>query len=164
MQVDPTYVLGYVIFISLLIIITRTDLEHMLIVPEFCLYPIIIAFFLAYIGVLPIDLMQSIIGALVGYFSLWSIAKIYYSMTNRHGLGEGDFDLFALIGAFTGVHGLITSLLIGSWSGSIVGVIYLMITNHAPNTRIPFAPFLALGAVIHVLFQQTLYQFFLCLY
>lgn len=163
MQVDHAYALGYFIFISLLIIITRTDLEHMLIVPEFCLYPIIIAFFLAYTGLLPITITQSITGALVGYFSLWSIAKLYYSIADKKGLGEGDFDLFALIGAFTGLQGLFTSLLIGSWSGSIAGITYLMITKNTANTCIPFAPFLALGAVVHVLFGQALYQILFCL-
>lgn len=163
-RIDHVYFLGYFIFISLLIITVRTDLEYMLIVPEFCLYPIAIAFLLASIGLLPINIMQSMSGAVIGYFSLWSIAKIYYAVTNRHGLGDGDFDLFALIGAFIGIPGLITSLLIGSWSGSIVGLVYLLVTNHATNTRIPFAPFLALGALIHLLFEQTLYQFFFCYY
>lgn len=164
LTVDQTYFFAYLIFISLLVITTRTDLEYMLIIPELCLYPAVVAFALSYVGLLPINLLQSITGAVIGYFSLWSIAKIYYIVTGKHGLGDGDFDLFALIGAFTGINGLITSLLLASWSGSIIGIAYLAITKSQINTRIPFAPFLALGALIYVYFQDIIHQFFLCLY
>jgi leader peptidase (prepilin peptidase)/N-methyltransferase len=127
----------------------------MLIIPEFCLYPGIAAFGLSYFKLLPIPLTQSIAGALIGYLSLWSIATIHYCITKKQGLGEGDFDLLALIGAYTGLEGILCTLLIASWSGTIIAGIYLLVTRNKLTARIPFAPFLALGAIIYVIMQPT---------
>lgn len=156
LTIDPSYWISYFIFFSALIVIIRTDLEYMLIISEFCLYPSIIAFILSYFYLLPISLAQSIIGALVGYLSLWSIATVYYVTTKKHGLGEGDFDLLALIGAFTGIEGILFTLLIASWSGTIIAGLYLLVTRNQLTTRIPFAPFLALGAAIYVTMQPVI--------
>lgn len=153
--IDPSYWISYFIFFSALIVIIRTDLEYMLIIPEFCLYPGLYALIASYVGLLPISLTQSIIGALIGYFSLWSIATIHYCITKRQGLGEGDFDLLALIGAFTGPEGILLTLLIASWSGTIIAGLYLLATGNKLNARIPFPPLLALGAAVYVLVQPV---------
>lgn len=160
-RVEPTYFIAYVIFFSVLIVSMRTDLEYMLIISELCLYPIFIAFLLSWINLLPISFAQSVLGACIGYMSLWTIAHVFFALTKKKGLGEGDFDLFALIGAFTGIEGLIFSIFIASWSGTIIGLIYLLITKQSNNTRIPFAPFLALSAMLYVLLQDDILRYFL---
>lgn len=156
LMIDQLYWISYFVFFSTLIVIIRTDLEYMLIISEFCLYPGIIAFGLSYFELLPISLAQSIMGALVGYLSLWSIATVHYVITKKRGLGEGDFDLLALIGAFTGLEGILFTVLIASWSGTIIAGLYLLITRNTLTTRIPFAPFLALGAIVYVIMQPTM--------
>lgn len=158
--VPHTYFFGYFILFSALIVTVRTDLEHMLIAQEVCLYPIPLACILSYNGLLPINLSQSICGAVIGYGLLWSIARLYYLVTKQHGLGEGDFDLMALIGAFTGIEGVISSLFIASWIGTIVGIIYLLLYKQSRECRLPFAPFLSCGAMIYVYFQNSIHIWF----
>jgi len=84
-------------------------------------------------------------------------------------MGEGDFDLLFLIGAFTGIIGCWATITIGSMIGSIVGIIniaYLRLsttnTDASLTTKIPFGPFLALGAILYVMLQKQLCFLFLC--
>ncbi len=163
LSVPPHYLFAYVIFFSALIVIIRTDLEHMLIMQATTLYIIPIAYVLSYTNMLPISLWQSVIGSCIGYGSLWSIAYLYYICTKKQGLGAGDFDLLACIGAFTGVEGVLCTLLIGSWLGSIISIVYILYTKQGMQTRIPFAPFLALGAMIYVCLQDAIHAWLLYL-
>jgi leader peptidase (prepilin peptidase)/N-methyltransferase len=75
-------------------------------------------------------------------------------------MGEGDRELLAFIGAFTGICGAWVSLMIGSIAGSIVGIVYLYATGQGKNTRIPFGPFLAGGAIVYVLCQESIVNYF----
>ncbi len=157
MSVPSVYFPAYFIFFSALIIIVRTDLEHMLIMQAMTLYLIPVAFALSYAQLLPISLCQSILGTSIGYGSLWSIAQLYYLLTKKQGLGSGDFDLVALIGAFTGIKGILCTLFIGSWIGSIISISYLLFTRKGMNTRIPFAPFLSAGAMVNVCLPDSIH-------
>jgi leader peptidase (prepilin peptidase)/N-methyltransferase len=129
----------------------------MLIASPVCFYPIPLAWILSYNELLPINLSESILGTAVGYGLLWSIAHLYYVATKQHGLGEGDFDLMALIGAFIGIEGTICTLFLASWVGTIVGIIYLLLYKQSRECRLPFAPFLSCGAMIYVYFQNSIH-------
>lgn len=81
---------------------------------------------------------------------------IAYQCTGKQGIGQGDLDLLAFIGSFIGPFGCWITLLIGSIAGSLVGIVYLTIGGASRETRIPFGPFLALGAVFFVLYNDYL--------
>jgi leader peptidase (prepilin peptidase)/N-methyltransferase len=68
-------------------------------------------------------------------------------------MGGGDIKLLAMIGAFTGIKGVIFSLLVGSLMGAMVGIPLMLIKGRDEGTKyaIPFGPFLSLGAVIYLL-------------
>ncbi len=155
--VPHSYFFGYLILFSALIVSIRTDLEHMLIASTICFYPIPVAWILSYNKLLPITFFQSILGTALGYGLLWSIAYLYHFTTKRDGMGEGDFDLMALIGAFTGIEGAIYTLFIASWIGSIIGIIYLLLYKQSKECRLPFAPFLSYGAIIYIFFQKSIH-------
>lgn len=158
-SIDPHYFFSYAILFSALIVSIRTDLEYMLIsrLVSLCLVPVGIG--LSAIGLLPITITQSILGTLFGYILLWGTARIFKALTKKEGIGEGDFELLAMIGSFTGMFGVWMSLTIGSIAGSFLSIAYILITKKGPNTKIPFGPFLALGAIVTVLYNQMILTF-----
>lgn len=107
-------------------------------------------------GALPITLTHSILGIILGYSILWLIRALYYLIKKIEGMGEGDLELLAAIGAFIGPFGAWTTLLLGSIMGSLVGILVILITKKSQQLKIPFGPFLALGAIFYVLFQQDI--------
>lgn len=156
---SPCYVPTYILFFSALLVTIRTDLETMLISRYATIFLVPFAFLLSYFHRLPLSPLQSIAGTIVGYFLLWSINKLFFVVTKKEGMGQGDMDLLALIGAFTGSMGAWITIVIGSIIGSIIGIPILVIRKESLSLKIPFGPFLAMGAMTYVLFENTIIKF-----
>lgn len=157
----PIDLAAYFIFSSALLVVIRTDLQTMLISRFTTLFLIPIPIVLSLIKfnnqpLLPITITQVFAGFFLGYALLLSIKKIAWLITKQDSLGQGDIDLLATIGAFTGVYGVWLSLMIGSILGSIIGVTLIYAGKSKLQTKIPFGPFLATGALIYILFQNQL--------
>lgn len=148
--IPSSYWVGYGLFLSALIITIRTDLETMLISRFATLLMIPFAFLFSSTHYIPINFYQSLLGAVLGYFSLWIINKIFYSLKKQQGIGEGDFDLLAMIGSFTGINGAWMSLLLASFLASIIGLLLISMKKISKNTMVPFGPFIAIGAIIYI--------------
>lgn len=146
----------YAVFMSALIASTRTDLEAMLIPQVFTMWLVPFGIIAAGLTLVNVFFTESILGAVVGYGVLWGVAWIFKYATGKEGLGIGDMELLALIGAFLGPVGVWVSLMLASFTGIIIGSLYLVIGKKSRSTRIPFGPFLALGAVCYFFFQPYL--------
>ncbi|HEV2700994.1 MAG TPA: prepilin peptidase, partial [Steroidobacteraceae bacterium] len=70
---------------------------------------------------LPVDLHDSVVGAIAGYLSLWSIYQLFKLLTGKEGMGYGDFKLLAAIGAFLGWRMLLPTVLCAAAVGAVVG-------------------------------------------
>jgi leader peptidase (prepilin peptidase)/N-methyltransferase len=94
----------------------------------------------------------AIFGAIIGYLSLWLIYWTHYFITKKHGLGYGDFKLFALIGAWLGITALPHVIFGAAISGLLIGIMLILLKKQRYDTPIPFGPFLALAGWIGILF------------
>ena len=90
-----------------------------------------------------VDSHASIIGAVAGYLSLWSVYWLFKLATGKEGMGYGDFKLLAALGAWMGPFALLPIVLLSSLIGAIVGGTFLAIRGHDRATPIPFGPFIA---------------------
>lgn len=155
---------GYFIFFSALIVTIRTDLETFMISRFATLFLLPLVYLLSYLHYIPLDALQVSLGCLTGYLFLFTISSIYYSLTKRVGMGQGDIELLSLIGAFIGVNGWWITLVIASFLGSFTGIIFLFFSDiKTTKIKIPFGPFLALGAISYVLWPLELRSLLLAL-
>jgi leader peptidase (prepilin peptidase)/N-methyltransferase len=93
-------------------------------------------------------LIESAVGAGLPAFFLWGGGWLYEKIRGKEGLGFGDVKLIAMIGAFLGLHGALLALLIGSISGSIIGLVYIKVTHRdASEYELPFGTFIGLAAL-----------------
>jgi len=150
------YFVQYAFYFSLLIISIRTDITQMLLSSFVTLYTIPIAFFLSFFRYLPITFVDSFFGALSGYLCLWSIGRLFYWWTGKQGIGEGDFELLALIGAWTGMLGCWFAVTLGSVIGVIIGIAVQAYKKTVNDVKIPFAPCLAVGSMLFVFFSRQI--------
>lgn len=100
------------------------------------------------------NLQDAVIGALAGYLSLWLLAKIFFIVSGKIGMGHGDFKLLALLGAWFGWQMLPLIVLISSLLGSIVGIALIVFKNHDRQIPIPFGPYLALAGWIAMMWGK----------
>lgn len=147
---------AYFIFFSALIVSIRSDLETMLISRYVTVFLIPLGLLFSSTDLLPITLTSSIAGIVLGYGSLFLASKTFFFLTKKEGIGQGDLELLAFIGSFVGFAGCWVTLFLGAVIGSIFGITYITLTGKSREVRIPFGPFLALGAILYVLFREQL--------
>jgi leader peptidase (prepilin peptidase)/N-methyltransferase len=102
----------------------------------------------------PVDTRSSVIGAMAGYVSLWSVYHLFRLLTGKDGMGYGDFKLFAALGAWLGWQMLLPIILIASGIGAIVGLALIVLRRQSRSTPIPFGPFLAGAGWLMLMFGQ----------
>ncbi|OAM52378.1 methyltransferase [Methylovorus sp. MM2] len=107
------------------------------------------------------DIHSSIIGAVAGYLSLWSVYWIFKIVTGKEGMGYGDFKLLAAIGAWFGWQLLPAVILLSSLAGSIIGIGLIVLAKQGRNVPMPFGPYLALGGIAALFFGPQLSQIYL---
>jgi len=150
------YGVAYVVFFTGLLVTIRTDLEAMLIFRAVTIGLLPIAYGASYLGYLPITLVESVIASVGAFGFLWLIRFLFWHSRRVEGLGRGDLDLIALIGSFVGILGVWGSLLVGSVIGFVGSLVYALVTRNGYSVKgirdlkVPFAPFLAFGAIIYV--------------
>ncbi|HSW76203.1 MAG TPA: prepilin peptidase [Candidatus Saccharimonadales bacterium] len=155
---NSPYFPAYFLFFSALIITIHTDMQHMLISRFVSLYCVPVGIYLSYVHYLPISPAHSILAALGGYCFLLIINTIFYLIKKHDGLGQGDLELLAFIGSFTGLLGCWFSILFGSVLGTFTGCLYILCSRKTV-TMLPFGPFLAIGAILFVLFEPWILTF-----
>lgn len=148
------------VLISSLIAITFIDLDHQIIPNEISLPGIPIGFlfgaFRPTVG--PID---AALGVLAGGGILFLIAFLYEKIRGQEGMGMGDVKLLAMLGGFLGWQGVLTALVVGSLIGSLIGLTVMMLKGKSLRLAIPFGPFLALGALVHLFWGTELVAWYL---
>jgi len=85
----------------------------------------------------------AIVGAAIGYLSLWSVYWLFKLATGKEGMGYGDFKLLAALGAWMGPMSLLPIVLLSSLIGALVGGTMLALRGQDRSTPIPFGPFIA---------------------
>ncbi len=107
------------------------------------------------------DSKSSIIGAAVGYLSLWSIYHLFRLLTGKEGMGYGDFKLFAMLGAWLGWQSLPLIILLSSAVGAVIGVGLILLRGRDRNIPIPFGPYLAIAGWIALLWGEQITAWYL---
>ncbi|MGI9088956.1 MAG: prepilin peptidase [Chthoniobacterales bacterium] len=79
----------------------------------------------------------------------------------REAMGRGDLKFLAAIGAFLGWRAVLFSVFAGSLLGSVVGIITLLIGKRVWSAKLPFGPYLALGALGWMFYGDALVRWYL---
>ena len=149
------------LFTWALIALTFIDLDTFLL-PDQITLPLVWAGLLLSIwhpvwapGAPPVTPVDSIVGAAVGYLSLWSVFWLFLLIRKKEGMGYGDFKLFAAFGAWFGWQMLLPIILFASLVGSVVGIWLIVRQRKGVDTHIPFGPYLAVAGWLALLFGQA---------
>ncbi len=149
----------YAILFSALLVVAGTDLSHQ-IIPNVVTFPGIVLGLVSAATVLPLGLLNGLIGLLVGGGILWLLAWASPYLFGKEGMGGGDIKLLAMVGAFLGWKLALMTIMIGSLVGSVVGVSLLAAGVIKREEYIPFGPFLVLGAVSAIFFGSAILEWY----
>lgn len=106
--------------------------------------------------VLPVDPASSIVGAAFGYVSLWVVYQLFKWVTQKEGMGYGDFKLLSALGAWLGWQMLPLVILLSALVGSVVGIAMIVLGGRDRDDQIPFGPYLAGAGWIALMWGEQL--------
>ena len=135
---------GAIVFTCLLLAMSGIDLRTQLL-PDSLTLPLLWLGLVASVDNLFITSKHALVGAIIGYLSLWSVWWVFKQLTGKEGMGHGDFKLLAAMGAWIGLQGILPTILLSSLVGAIIGSIWLAAKGRDRATPIPFGPYLAIA-------------------
>lgn len=165
---SPLVLLSYLVFVSSLVVIFLIDLEHQIIPNSITLPGIPIAIVLGS-TILPDPLLPgnllgikaSVAGCLAGGGSFYLIAVIGKAVFKKDAMGGGDIKMMAMAGGLLGWKGILLTAFLASLLGSIIGISLILIKGKEWGARIPFGPYLALGAFISLFWGHDILRWYL---
>ncbi|NZA28358.1 prepilin peptidase [Luteimonas sp. SJ-92] len=135
---------GAIVFTCFLIALSGIDLRTQLL-PDQLTLPLMWLGLIAASDNLFMPAKPALLGAMVGYASLWTVWWLFKQLTGKEGMGHGDFKLLAALGAWCGLVGILPIILLSAVAGAVIGSAWLAMKGRDRATPIPFGPFLAIA-------------------
>lgn len=156
-------------FIALLIACTFIDFDHFLLPDALTkpgmalgliggLWPGLVAPISDNPNVVPAlnTFLGGLIGLLVGGGVTWGIRIVGTRAFGKEAMGFGDVKFMAMIGAFLGWEQALLTMFLACVFGAVIGGAFALCSG---ATRIPFGPYLALGALVCLFASEPILRF-----
>jgi leader peptidase (prepilin peptidase)/N-methyltransferase len=149
-------------------VVVLIDLEYRLIMHPVSIFGAVLGLI---VGTLRVGFLYSLIGGVVGFGIMWLIymlGVLIIKIINRKrgqpvndvALGFGDVNLSGVLGLMLGWPLILIGLVIAVLVGGIVSLIYILIMlltgKYHSFMALPYGPFLVLGAMILIYFQDLI--------
>lgn len=148
------------LFTWTLICLTLIDVDTQLL-PDSITLPLLWFALLASLFHVFVTPETALIGALLGYLSLWSVFWLFKLLTGKEGMGYGDFKLLAAIGALLGWKMLPLVIMLSAFVGALVGMTLIVLKGRDKNIPIPFGPYLSIAAYIALIWGDDINRTYL---
>ena len=145
------------------LIIFFIDLKHYIIPNSLTYSMMILGFIKSFVPNLdPIfpNFLNSLIGGLLGYGIIWSIIYFYRQFKKKEGMGLGDAKLFAVIGFWFGWISIPFVIFLSSIIALLSVLPDLLRSSKKLSSQIPFGPFIILGTIFYLVFQDNFVKLF----
>jgi leader peptidase (prepilin peptidase)/N-methyltransferase len=97
------------------------------------------------------------LGAAVGFAVLWLVGTVGTWVFKEDAMGGGDVKMMAMAGAFLGWQGVLLTIFLGAFLGSLVFLPLMLVGR---KKLVPFGIFLSIGAAITYLAGPTLVDWY----
>jgi len=146
--------------VTALLVLGLIDLDHQ-ILPDVITLPGIAvglgASFLPGSGVRPLAAAAAAAG---GWLAFAAVAKAYERTRGVEGLGQGDWKMAAMLGAFFGWQGMLLAVLLASVAGTVVGLGAVALRGRDMKYALPLGTFLAAGGITVVFFGDEVLSWY----
>ena len=134
-------------FVTAMLALSLIDVDHQ-ILPDAITLPGIAVGLAASLLLETPSPYSAAIGAAGGYAAFWSVARVYRHTRGREGLGQGDWKMTAMIGAFLGWEQTLLVVFIASVAGTLVGLALIAFRGGNGKSRLPLGTFLGLAGIV----------------
>lgn len=147
-----------VLFISMIVTITVSDIVYMLIPNKILLF--YLPLFILSRLIFPLDpWYDAVIGATLGFTLIALIIFI-----SKGGMGAGDMKLFFVMGLVLGWKGVLLTLFLAALLGSVIGILLKQWQKGGAKQPIPFGPYIAIAGIITYFHGESMIDLYMSLF
>ena len=143
------------VFGCLLLVLAAIDYDHFLLPDKLTLPGILVG--LAAQPWLPrTGFLDAVLGIAIGAGLLILLINFWFWLRGEEGMGMGDVNMLAMVGAFLGWQGVLVTFALATVVGAIGGLALLATGRLVLKGRLPFGLFLAVGALASLFFGDRI--------
>jgi leader peptidase (prepilin peptidase)/N-methyltransferase len=150
----------FALLTTALLIVSCIDLAHT-IIPDAITLPGIVVGLGTSLWLTPVGLRNALLGVGLGGGLFLLMAVLSVVILTREGRGGGDIKLIAMLGAFLGWQAVLVTIFLAAVLGAGVGLTLILIRRKGRREPLPFGPFLALGALLAMVWGDTILAWYL---
>lgn len=152
--------LAATVFCCFLLCLALIDFDHFLL-PDRLTLPGILAGLLLQPWLPRTSFADAALGVLLGAGALILIVNFWYWLRSEEGMGLGDVNMLAMVGAFLGWQGAAVTLVMATVTGALTGLGLIAFHRLGARSRLPFGVFLSVGAAIALFVGDEIANFYL---
>jgi leader peptidase (prepilin peptidase)/N-methyltransferase len=139
------------LFVTALLVLSLIDLEHHLLPDLITLPGVVIGIGATWIPGWPVTFIDSALSAAVGYFAMMALAKAAEMYYREEALGQGDWKMVAMLGAFMGSSKLVVVVLAANILGALIGLLLVAVLGDEGRQKLPLGTFLGAAGIVTTL-------------
>jgi leader peptidase (prepilin peptidase)/N-methyltransferase len=136
--------------VTALLILSLIDLEHQLLPNVITLPGIVVGLGASVLPGSPVGPLGAVAAAAGGFVALATVAEVYRRTRGVEGLGQGDWKMVAMLGAFLGWERLLLTVFLATLSGTLVGLALMLFQGRNSKHALPLGTFLGMAAIFVV--------------
>jgi len=137
--------------VTALLVLALIDLEHQILPDVVTLPGVAVGLAASLLPGSPVRPLEAALAAFGGWLAFALVALGWEKLRHIEALGQGDWKMAALLGAFLGWERLLLVVLLASASGALVGVLAMASGKGGLRSRLPLGSFLGAAGILVVL-------------
>jgi leader peptidase (prepilin peptidase)/N-methyltransferase len=149
----------FMVFVTLLLVLSLIDYDHQLL-PNVITLPGLAFGLRASLLPGPPTPTDAAVAAAAGYLALFAVAKVYERTRGIEGLGQGDWKMTAMLGAFLGWQKLLLTVFAATLGGTVVGLGLMAFGGRTSRHALPLGTFLGMAGIAVVFVGQPVLDWY----
>jgi leader peptidase (prepilin peptidase)/N-methyltransferase len=143
-------------FVTALLVLSLIDLDHQLLPDVITLPGIAVGLAASLVPGSALTPLGAVSAAAGGFLAFAAVAKAYERARGVEGLGQGDWKMAAMLGAFLGWPKMLLTVLLASVVGTLVGLAAIALRGRDMRYALPLGTFLGAAGILVVFFGDAL--------
>jgi leader peptidase (prepilin peptidase)/N-methyltransferase len=152
------------VLVSALLVLSLVDLEHQLLPNAITLPGIVLGLAASLLPGSAVGPISAAAAAGGGWLAFAAVARAYERTRGMEGLGQGDWKMAAMLGAFLGWQKMLLTVLLASVGGTVVGLALIALRGRDMRYALPFGTFLGVAGILVVFLGDPILDWYRGLY
>jgi leader peptidase (prepilin peptidase)/N-methyltransferase len=142
--------------VTALLVLGLIDLDHQILPDAITLPGVALGLAASFLPGSPVRPLAALLAAVGGWLAFAVVAKVYERVRGVEGLGQGDWKLAAMLGAFLGWQPMLLTVLVATVAGTVVGLAAVALRGRDMRHALPLGTFLGAAGIGVVFFGEPI--------